>query len=238
MSITARTRRYGVVTIAGFAALSLSACGSSSTPSATSSAAASSSPSSASPAPRGGKDRVSGLVNSVSGNTVSVTGKDGPATVDITSSTRITQLGAGQLTDVTSGECVAVRPVKGGNDNGPAITAADVVVGQPGNAQCGQKGGGQKGEKREHGINGTVASVNGNTIVVTGADNSQTTVTVTPDTHYTKSTGADAKAIAAGMCLGARGTKDGSGALQATAAIVRPAVNGACGGGGGEHQHR
>ena len=59
-------------------------------------------------------------------------------------------------------------------------------------------------------------------------------MTVTPDTHYTKSTGADAKAIAAGMCLGARGTKDGSGALQATAAIVRPAVNGACGGGGGE----
>jgi len=174
---------------------------------------------------------VSGLVNSVSGGTVSVTGKDGPATVDITSSTRITQLGPGQLTDVTTGECVAVRPVKG-NDSGAAVTAANVLVGQPGNAQCGQKG-----EKREHGINGTVASVNGSTIMVTDADNAQITVTVTPDTRYTKSSSADAKAIAAGMCLGARGTKDGNGALQATFAMVRPAVNGACGGGGG-HEHR
>jgi hypothetical protein len=235
MSTTSRPRRYGVVTLAGFAALSLAACGSSSTPSAGSSAAGSSSPSSASPAPGGapgGKDRVSGLVNSVSGGTVSITGKDGAATVDITAATRITQLGPGQLTDVTAGECVAVRPVKG-NDTGNAVTAANVLVGQAGNAQCGQKGG-----KREHGINGTVASVNGNTITVTDADNAQITVTVTPDTRYTKSSSADAKALTAGMCLGARGTKDGNGALQATFAMVRPAVNGACGGGGGEHQHR
>lgn len=180
---------------------------------------------------------MSGLVNSVSGGTVSVTGKDGPGTVNVTSSTRITQLGPGQLTDVTAGECIAVRPVKGGNDNGSAVTAAGVLVGQPRNAQCGPKGG-QKADKQTRGINGTVASVNGNTIVVTAADNSQTAVTVTPDTHYTKSADADAKVIAAGMCLGARGTKDGSGVLQATFAMVRPAVNGACGGGGDGHQHR
>lgn len=233
MSTTSRTRRCGVVALAGFAALSLAACGSSSTPSAGSTTAASSSPSSAAPAPGGpgGKDRLSGLVNSVSGGTVSITGKDGPGTVDITSSTRITQLSPGQLTDVTAGECVAVRPVKG-NDNGPAVTAANILVGRPGNAQCGEKGG-----KREHGINGTVAAVNGNTIQVTDADNAQITVTVTPETRYTKTAGADAKAIAAGMCLGARGTKDGNGALQATFAMVRPAVNGACGGGGGHEHH-
>jgi len=233
MSTTSRTRRCGVVALAGFAALSLAACGSSSTPSAGSTTAASSSPSSAVPAPEGpgGKDRLSGLVNSVSGGTVSITGKDGPGTVNITSSTRITQLSPGQLTDVTAGECVAVRPVKG-NNSGSAVTAANILVGRPGNAQCGEKGG-----KREHGINGTVAAVNGNTIQVTDADNAQITVTVTPDTRYTKTAGADAKAIAAGMCLGARGTKDGNGALQATFAMVRPAVNGACGGGGGHEHH-
>lgn len=233
MSTTSRTRRCGVVALAGFAALSLAACGSSSTPSAGSTTAASSSPSSAAPAPGGpgGKDRLSGLVNSVSGGTVSITGKDGPGTVDITSSTRITQLSPGQLTDVTAGECVAVRPVKG-NDSGSAVTAANILVGRPGNAQCGEKGG-----KREHGINGTVAAVNGNTIQLTDADNAQITVTVTPETRYTKTAGADAKAITAGMCLGARGTKDGNGALQATFAMVRPAVNGACGGGGGHEHH-
>lgn len=232
MSTTSRTRRCSVVALAGFAALSLAACGSSSTPSA-GSTTASSSPSSAAPAPAGagGKDRLSGLVNSVSGGAVSITGKDGPGTVDITSSTRITQLSPGQLTDVTAGDCVAVRPVKG-NDSGSAVTAANILVGRPGNAQCGEKGG-----KREHGINGTVAAVNGNTSQVTDADNAQITVTVTPDTRYTKTAGADAKAIAAGMCLGARGTKDGNGALQATFAMVRPAVNGACGGGGGHEHH-
>ncbi|MUL65252.1 hypothetical protein BOO86_12310 [Mycobacterium sp. CBMA 234] len=231
---TSRARRYGVATLAGFAALSLAACGSSSTPSTSSTAASSSSSAAPAPGGKGGKDRVSGLVNSVSGGTVSVTGKDGPATVNITSSTRVTQMGPGQLTDVTAGECVAVRPVKD-SDNGPAVTAANVMVRQAGNGQCGQKN--EKGDKHEHGIGGTVASVNGNTIVVTAADNSQTTVTVTPDTHYTKSAAADVKAIATGMCLGARGTKDGNGVLQATFAMVRPAVNGACGGGGGDHEH-
>jgi hypothetical protein len=237
MHTTSRTQRYAVATLAGFAALSLAACGSSNTPS-SNSPAASSPAASPSPGagghnghPDNGKDRVFGLVNSVAGGTVSVTGKDGPATVDVTPSTRVMQFSPGQLTDVTAGECIAVRPTKD-NDTAPTVTAAGVLVGQPDNGQCGHKGGteGPKG----HGIGGTVASVNGNTIVVKAADNSQTTVTVTPDTHYTKRASADATAIAAGVCLGARGTKDGNGVLQATTALVRPAVNGACGGG---HPH-
>ncbi|MEZ0054345.1 hypothetical protein ABIA30_005385 [Mycobacterium sp. MAA66] len=231
MPTTSRARRCAVATLAGFAALSLAACGSSSTPSPTSKAAGSSSPSSASPAPDNGdkgKDRVFGLVGSVTGGTVSVNGKDGQGTVDITPSTHIAQFTPGQLTDITAGQCVIVHPTKD-NDNGPAVTAADVLFGQPDNTQCGHKGGTQG-----RGVGGTVASVNGNAIVVTAPDNSQTTVTVTPDTHYTKRASADASAIAAGVCLGARGTKDGNGVLQATMAMVRPAVNGACGGG---HQH-
>jgi hypothetical protein len=233
MHTTSRTQRYAVATLAGFAALSLAACGSSNTPSSTSTAG---SPAAASPSPGAGghkgqpdngKDRVFGLVNSVAGGTVSVTGKDGPATVDVTPSTRIAQFSPGQLTDITSGECITVRPTKD-NDTGPTVTAAGLLFGQPDNGQCGPKGGneGTKG----HGIGGTVASVNGNTIVVKAADNSQTTVTVTPDTRYTKRATADATAIAAGVCLAARGTKDGNGVLQATMAMVRPAVNGACGG--------
>jgi Domain of unknown function (DUF5666) len=236
MPITSPARRYAVATFAGFAALSLAACGSTSTPSSTSKAAGSSAPSSASPTPGGnhdhadkGKDRMFGLVNSVSGGTVKVTGKDGPGTVDITPSTRIAQFGPGQLTDIAAGECIAVHPTKD-SDTGPAVTAAGILFGQPDNGQCGHKGGNQG-----HGVGGTVASVNGNTIMITTPDSGQATVTVTPDTHYTKRASADATAIATGVCLGARGTKDGNGVLQATMAMVRPAADGVCGGGRQHH---
>lgn len=243
MVISAYAHRYAVVAVAGFAAFSLAACGSSTTPASSSSSSSlssssatkpatgstppSSTPSSPTPGAAGGngKDRARGLVGTVSGGTVTVTGPDGPATIDVTPSTKVTQLTPGQLTDVTAGECLMVHPTR---DSGapPAVTAAAVLLSAPDNGQCGRPGNG-----RGHGVGGTVASVNGNSIVLTTADNSQTTVTVTPDTRYAKRAAADASVIAAGQCLAARGQKDNSGTLQATNVNVRPANNGQCGGG-------
>ena len=81
-------------------------------------------------------------------------------------------------------------------------------------------------------MGGTVASVAGNTITVTGTDatgnTSQTNVTVTETTKYTKQAATDAQALAQGKCVAARGTKDDSGTLQATAISVQPADNGTC----------
>jgi hypothetical protein len=235
MVITSRPSRYAVVALAGFAALSLAACGSSNTSSAPSSTTSgSTAPSAAAgptPGPGGhnGKDRVDGLVSAVSGGTVNVTGRQGPATVNITGSTHIAQLSAAQLTDITPGECIQVHPTK---DSGgaPAVTAAAVLVGQRAGNQCGPKGGNQ-----QHGVAGTVTSVNGNSIVVTAADNSTATVTVTANTRYEKRSDANASAITTGVCLAAHGTKDSSGVLQATGATVRPATNGNCGGGRPQH---
>jgi len=219
MTTISVARRCAVATLAGFAALSLAACGSSNTHSDAHRQHGQADKSA------DGKARVMGLVNSVSGSTVSVAGKNGPSTVDVTPSTHITQFSAGQLTDIKAGECIAVHPVK----NNPT-TAAEIMFGQADNAQCGSKDG-----DRQRGVGGTVASVNGNSIVVMGSDKSQSTVTVTPQTHYIKRAGADVSAITTGVCLAARGTKDSSGVLQATDAMVRPANNGACGGG---HQRR
>ncbi|ORA23938.1 DUF5666 domain-containing protein [Mycobacterium aquaticum] len=230
MLITSRSSRYIVVTLAGFAALSLAACGSSSTSSAPSSATIGSTSTSAVAGPppatggHNGKDRVDGLVSAVSGGTVTVTGRQGPATVNITGSTHIVQLSAAQLTDVTQGECIQVHPTK---DSG---TAAAVVIAQNAGTQCGHKGGDQ-----QHGVAGTVTSVNGNSIVVTEADNSTATVTVTANTRYEKRSGADSSVVATGVCLAAHGTKDSSGVLQASGATVRPATNGSCGGGRPQH---
>ncbi|MDT5248691.1 MAG: hypothetical protein QOJ28_1325, partial [Mycobacterium sp.] len=41
-----------------------------------------------------------------------------------------------QLTDVTAGECVMVRPAKDSSAP-PSVTAAAVLIGQAGNGQCG-----------------------------------------------------------------------------------------------------
>jgi hypothetical protein len=241
MVISSHVSRCAAVALTGFTALSLAACGSSSTPSPSSSgstASTSSSPSSpastsASPTPEAagpggkdaGRDKAFGLIGSVSGGTVTLTGPHGPATVDVNPSTHVTQLVSGQLTDVTAGECVMVRPTK---DSGgpPTVTAAAVLVRAAGNGECGHPGGGHG-----RGVVGAVGSVNGSSIVLTTADNAQTTVTVTPTTRYGKLNPADTSAITTGQCLAARGTKDGSGNLQATAVNLRPANNGQCGGG-------
>lgn len=236
MISSSRVSRCGAVALAGLTAFSLAACGStgasgtsavasgtSSTPTTSSSGPGTSS--SASPAPAAGRDHAFGLVGSVSGGAVTLAGPDGTRTVDVTPSTRVTQITPGQLTDVTVGECVLIRPTK---DSGkpPTVTAAAVLFRAAGNGRCGGQGAG-----RRQGVVGTVASATGSTIAITSADNVQTTVTVTPSTRYAKRSTADSSVIAAGQCLTARGTKDGAGNLEAQSVIVRPSNDGKCGNG-------
>jgi hypothetical protein len=223
--------RYTVVALIAAAAVPLAACGSSSSPtgSSTGASGASTSPStsnSTGAAPHGTPnakaDHVAGLIASVAGNTVTVNQKNGTATVDFTDATKIAEVDAATLTDVTAASCVSIRPTKDSAPNGP-VTARSVLVSPANNGQC--AGPGQNGR----GVRGAVASVSANTITVSSAGN-QTSVTVTPDTRYTKLTSTSASAIAQGKCLAAHGTKDGSGALQATSITVRAANNGNCGG--------
>jgi len=164
---------------------------------------------------------VVGLVGSVSGGTVTVNGPDGRAIVDVTPATRVTQIVAGRLTDVTAGECLVARPTR---DSGgqPTVTAATVLFGPPVNGQCARG-------KRGRGLAGTVASVDGNSITLTAADGTSSTVTVTPATRYARRAVADSSAIADGQCLLALGTKGTDGTLQATVVSVRPSHDDRCG---------
>ncbi len=68
-------------------------------------------------------------------------------------------------------------------------------------------------------------------------NSSQTTVSVTDTTKYTKQTTTDAQALAQGKCIAARGTKDDGGTLQATSITVQQADNGTCAQPGGRHHH-
>jgi hypothetical protein len=181
----------------------------------------------------------------VSGNAVQVTQKTGAATVDFTSSTKITEVAPAQLTDVTAGSCVTVYPTSASAPTGGTITAQFLRVSPAVDGKCPQPNqpagaptsaapsappsGAPAGHRP---LYGTVASVAGNTVTVTGTgangNTSQTNVTVTDTTKFSKQAAAAAQALAQGKCIAARGTKDNGGTLQAVAITVQPANNGQC----------
>jgi Domain of unknown function (DUF5666) len=242
MSVTSpRIIRLAIITLTGATALSVAACGASNTSKPASSAGPTSSaatPSSPSAAPNG-KTWVSGMIASVSGDAIQVSQQAGTATVDFSPSTKITEVTPAQFTDVTAGSCVTVLTTRGSADTDGTISAQFVRVSPAVDDKCPEPKHPAGGHRT---VRGTVASVAGKTITVTGTDatgtTTQTDVTVTDATTYTKQAATDAQALAQGKCLAARGTKDDSGTLQATAISVQPADNGSCPQAGGKrHQH-
>jgi hypothetical protein len=247
MSVTSpptRLSRLAIVTLTGVAVLSVAACGTSNNAKPTSTNPTSSAPSSSSPsASAKGKDWVNGLIDSVSGDTIQVSQRSGSATVDFTPSTAVSEITPAQFTDITTGSCISVLPDRhGASTAGGAITARSVRVSTAVDGKCGSATSTPPGAPAaRHQIGGQVASVAGNTITLNDADSggnsSQTSVTVTDTTKYTKQSAADAQAIAQGKCIAAHGTTDGGGTLQATTISVQQSDNGSCPQLGGKH-HR
>lgn len=248
--------RYKLLAAIGIAGLSVAACGSSNTgskaASSTPSAAPTATSASAAPgsAPRG-KDRVAGQIASVSGSTVQVDqpGGTGTAAVAFAPATRISEMMSAQLTDVTAGSCVWVRPAPdSGTPGNGTLTAARVVVSEVANDRCGASAdkpasgttSATPGQPpRGRGLRGTVASISGNTIVVNTASDSTTAPTnveVTDKTTFMKRAVVNAQAITEGECIAARGSKDNGGTLQATVIKLRASDNGNCPEATGDHR--
>jgi hypothetical protein len=225
-----------MLVVAGATALTVAACGSSNTASPTSSPSTSASPNAAAPStsPHTAAAHVSGLIASVSGNSAQITRENGDATVDFTATTKVDEVTPAALTDVITGSCVSVRPTHDESQVGEAVSAASVRVSPAVDGKCPQ--GMQSGHPKRPGVQGAVASVAGDTITVNGNDGSATTVTVTDKTRYTKQAGSSTQAITQGKCMTALGSRDGSGAFQATTINLRPASDGKCPGEGGPHR--
>jgi hypothetical protein len=183
------------------------------------SAAPSAAPPPGPPPPPVGKDYVEGMVQSNSGQTIALRTRTGSATVDYTPATRVMEVTPAKLTDVTPGSCVNVKatpqsapppgaPAPGQPAPGP-ITAQAVTVTQSADGKC----------PPPAGFYGTVSSVSGNTIAVSGlgpgGPGAATNVTVADSTSYQRQTPSDTQAITNGKCMGAQGTQDG-GVLHAT----------------------
>ncbi|MEE6179539.1 DUF5666 domain-containing protein [Mycobacterium sp. 050134] len=250
MSASPRLARFAILTVAGATALSLAACGSSNN--ATPTSTSTSTVTSTTTAPAQGEAKVSGLIASVAGNSIQVTKEDKTnATVNFTSTTKITEVAPATLSDVTSGSCVTVRPTKE-QAQGQPVTAAAVRLSPSVNGTCPEPKAGpgastsppsgppsgppSPGPAQPKALRGSVASVSGNTITVAGADGSgnttQTAVTVDDRTKYSKLATGTPATITQGKCVMARGTTENGGALQATSINVRAAVDGKCGGPG------
>jgi hypothetical protein len=232
----ARLTGFAILAVASATALSVGACSSSHDEK-------SSAPSSgaSSPAASNGKnkDAVYGQVASLSGNAVQVTENTGTATVDVGPSAKVTDYTKAQLTDVAAGNCVRLvstpAPAPGGAATAISVTlnppAGDGKCPQPKPAAAGSPG--APGPDKPFPAVGTVASVEGNNIKVTVNDAngnpSETDVTVTDKTQYSKGVSATLQAVAQGKCINARGTKDGGGTLQATFVTLTPAnIKGQC----------
>ena len=217
-AVKPRLTQLGIVAVVAGIALAVAMCGPSHNPSNTSSAGKptvtaippSSAPSAAPPpAPAVGKDYVEGLVESVSDHVIQLRTRTGAAAVGFTPSTRVVEVTPARLTDVTPGSCINVRATPQSAPAGAAITAQAVTITAAVDGKC----------PPPVGFYGTVASVSGNTIAVTGTapggQPTPTTVTVADTTSYRKQTVSSIQAITNGKCMGAQGTDDG-GVVQAT----------------------
>ncbi|MEB3049496.1 DUF5666 domain-containing protein [Mycolicibacter sp. MYC123] len=226
----ARLAGFAILAVAAATTLSVGACSSSKD---ASSSKDEKSPATSSPAAAKHQGSVRGLIASVSGNSVQVTQKTGATTVDISPSTKVIEYVNAQLTDVAAGNCVKVN-FKPAPAPGRAGTAVAVQLNPPGSGgNCPQPKAEEAGAPGTvQSVTGTVASVAGDTISVTATDAhgspSQTDVTVTEQTHYSKGAPATSEAIVQGKCINAWGTKDGGGKVQAQGINLAPAENGEC----------
>ena len=228
---------YSVLAIVGMTALSAVACGSStkSSPSETSAAPKTTSAVTSPPAPAtvNGEDQVIGSIDSVSGSTIEVSGPKGSAKVAFSPSTKIMELTPANLTDITAGQCVTIRPASG--TEGGTVTADAVVIGASSGGQCQKTGGADNAGLPPSplgGFRGTVDSVSEKTIITTtlGADGSKTKTTVeTNDTTlFADRHKVTADAIVEGKCIIAGGTNDTGGTLQALTINLPLVVDGKC----------
>jgi len=220
----ARLTGLAVLAVAAATALSVGACSSSNKSN------NAQPPATSSPASPNARQQVHGLIASVSGNAIQVTEKNGTAAVDVTPATKIDERTAAQLSNVTNGSCVAVVPTAPAA--GGAVTAKAVSIVPAANGKCPQPKAPANPAPNQP-VHGTVASVAGDTITVSGTDvngnPSQTAVKVDDKTQYAQVNVANSGAIAQGKCITASGTtKDGGGALQAKAITLAAANNGKC----------
>lgn len=155
-----------------------------------------------------------GTVASVDGTVIQVNERNSPSTVFIMPNTKIAAMTPGGRGDLVPGACMWIQATKKPVGGAPSV-ALQLVIGADFDS-CAQV-------HPAHSIYGTLAAVNGDTVVLATSDAPNTSVTVTSETKYVKLALTDASAITPTLCLTAQGMDDGTGAVQAATISVHPA---------------
>ena len=254
--------RPGLVLVTGALALTLAACGGTSTATASGPTTTQAARPSGAAAPPG----AFGTAAALSASTIEVQNQQsGQVTVKYNSSTKFTNTTTATLADVKVGTCVTVAAASGGAQ-ATALTARTVGITTATSSGCTATGfgGGQGGfgggngtrtpnpsrQPRPSGANtpgggnfgrafGSVTAVSPTGFTVKGVARGSTpavttVVTVNASTTYTKSGSATSSALAVGDCVAAIGASDDTGAVTArTIGISKPGPSGCSGGFGG-----
>lgn len=190
---------------------------------------------------------TSGQLVQIDGTTLTLSTTTGDVKVTYTSTTPITQTSTGSTADIVTGSCVVIVGTK---DATGAVTANSVRLTPALNGACtggnnARPGGGGSFPARPSGgafpsgaptpnpnaafASGLVTAVSGTSVTVGQTGGTASTVTVPTTVTVNESHAASASDLAVDICLLARGPKNSSGVVAATALTIQPAAaNGTC----------
>jgi hypothetical protein len=177
-------------------------------------------------------NRVFGTIQSVSGDSFVVTGRDGKAyTVKATAATKVLTASAARLSDVKAGDMVRIVATKADDGSLTALAVQDVPAGLGWGAGPGARGGAPRGGAYGNSganagrvfVAGSVVSLNGSTLSVASRNGTSTTVAVPASARISRMRTLPWTSLAAGARVSALGTLDADGSLAATTVMVMPA---------------
>ena len=186
-----------------------------------------------------------GSVVSLSGSTLVLSTSSGDVTVDLTSSTPISETGTGSVSDITVGSCITAT----GSDATGTITANRVTVSPEVNGACpatsftgGNPGGFPGGRPNSSlaprpsggytsdfaSVRGVVTAVNGGAVTVQPSSGSSQGVTVPSTATVATTTAGSASDLVSGTCVAAIGPRSSSGTVTASSLLIEPAGPSGC----------
>ncbi|HSS10210.1 MAG TPA: DUF5666 domain-containing protein [Acidimicrobiales bacterium] len=159
---------------------------------------------------------AAGTLKSVKGTTLTVTDRSGKdVTVTTSSSTKITKVVNGSLSDITPGVVIGVHGTASGQSGINADDIAVIPAQKAPNLGKLPQGAGRFGQRLGLAF-GTVKSVSGNTVVVQEADGTTITVTTSSSTKIQKTVNAQPKDLTVGQPIVATGTANANGSIAAS----------------------
>jgi Cu/Ag efflux protein CusF len=172
-------------------------------------------------------NRVVGTIQSVSGDSLVVTTRDGKTlTVHSAANTKVFTESAAHLSDIKAGDMVRVLAAKEQDGSLAAVTVQDVPAGlalggrggAAGSPRAGANGNGANSNRVF--VAGSVVSLNGTSMSVASRDGTSTTVVIPASARISQMRAVPWTSLAAGARVSALGTLNSDGSLSAATIMV------------------